>query len=376
MNKILSILAIALLAGGCTKLPHITFNGKVPGLNNAVFLVTDAAGNNIIGDNITNGTFKKDTVLENTGYGSIAINRNGVEGNNEFEVYLEPGEYTIEANADHLERYPKITSSSQMQKELSAYHTLQDGVSFDAELLVKQLQDRIKNFKAYLGANIEYANLQRRLVTATANVNGVKLTAFKAFLKQYPNSVIAPHAMEDLDYASDPAAYNELYNKLSPAAKNSDEGKRIGEKLSKLMKVLPGAEAPTIAGTTPDGKAFDKTKLDKKIYVVDFWKAGNQVSRVNHQDMIKGIINNVNTNKVGFISISLDNKRDWWTKAIADDHLSWPQYSDLKGNESVNATNWVVTTIPTFYLVDGQWHIIERNVQFHNLEKAINQHLQ
>jgi hypothetical protein len=207
-------------------------------------------------------------------------------------------------------------------------------------------------------------------------VNGVKLTAFKEFLKQYPNSVIAPHAMEDLDYASDPAAYNELYNKLSPAAKNTEEGKRVGEKLSKLIKLLPGANAPVIAGTTPDGKAFDKTKLDKKIYVVDFWRAGNQVSRVNHQDMIKGIINNVNTKKVGFISISLDNKRDWWTKAIADDHLSWPQYSDLKGNESANAINWVITTIPTFYLVDGQWRIIERNVQFHNLEKLINQHLQ
>ena len=366
---------MALVAAGCNKPPHITFNGKVPGLNNAVFLVTDAAGNGVIGDNIANGAFKKDTLLENKGYGTLSINRNGVEGTNEFEVYLEPGEYTIEADAAHLERYPKISSVSQIQKELSAYHVLQDDVSSNAEFLVKQLQEKIKNFKAYMGGNAEYANLQRRLNIATANVNGVKLKAFKDFLTQYPNSVMAPHAMEDLDYTSDPAAYNELYQKLSSAAKNTDEGKRVGEKLSKLMKVLPGANAPAIAGTTPDGKAFDQTKLDKKIYVVDFWKAGNQVSRINHQDMLKGIINNVSTKNVGFISVSLDNKRDWWTKAITDDGLTWPQYSDLKGNESANATNWVITTIPTFYLVDGKWRILERNVQFHNLEKSINEHL-
>jgi hypothetical protein len=376
MKKYLLIFIAAIIAAGCTKLPHITFKGNVSGLKDAVFLVTDDAGNSIIGYNITAGTFNKDTVLEKSGYGTMSINRNGVEGTNDFEIYLEPGEYTIEADIAHLERYPKITSASLIQKELSAYHTLQDGVSFDAELLVKQLQNRIKNFKAYLGADIEYAKLQRQLVAATANVNKVKLKAFEAFLRQYPNSVIAPHAMEELDYTSNAAAYNEIYSKLSPAAKNTDEGKRVGEKLSKLMKVLPGANAPAIAGTTPDGKSFDASKLDKKVYVVDFWKAGNQVSRINHQDMLNGIINNVNTKNIGFISISLDDKREWWTKAVTDDHLTWPQYSDLKGNESANAINWVITTIPTFYLVDGQWKIIARDVPFQNLERAINEHLQ
>jgi hypothetical protein len=374
MKRYILLFTAAVMATGCTKLSHITFKGNVAGLKDAVFLVTDDAGNSIIGYNITAGTFKKDTVLEKSGYGTMSINRNGIQGTNEFEVYLEPGEYTVEADIAHLERYPKITSASKMQKELSAYHALQDGVSFDAELAVKQLQDRIKNFKAYLGGNAEYAALQKQLVTATANVNKVKLKAFKDFLKQYPNSVTAPHVMEELDYTSNAAAYNEIYNNLSPAAKNTNEGKRIGEKLSKLMKVLPGANAPAIAGTTPDGKSFDASKLDKKIYVVDFWKAGNQVSRINHQDMLNGIINN--TKNIGFISVSLDDKREWWTKAIADDHLTWPQYSDLKGNESANATNWVITTIPTFYLVDGKWKIIARDVPFQNLERTINEYLQ
>ncbi len=376
MKKFQLLLAASILASGCTKLPHINFIGKAPGLTNAVFLVTDAAGNSIIGDNITAGTFNKDTVLENPGYGTISINRNGEEGTNEFEVYLEPGQYTIEVDTAHLDSYPKITSSSAVQKELSAYNTLQGEGVVKSELLVKQLQDQIKNFKGYLGGNQAYSNLLARLRMAEANVGNVKLKALQEFLKQYPNSVTAARAIEGLDYAANPQAYYKIFEKLSTAAKNSDEGKRVGNKLSKLMKVLPGADAPVISGTTPDGKTFDKAKLDKQVYVVDFWKAGNEVSRVNHQDMLKGLVKNVDSKKVGFISISLDSKRDWWTKAITDDHLTWPQYADLKGNESANAANWVVTTIPAFYLVDGNWRIVERGLQLNGLEGAINKHLQ
>jgi hypothetical protein len=373
MKKSYYLLVTALLAG-CTKMPHITVTGKAPGLTNAVYIVTDSAGNNVMGDNINADTFKKDTVLQNKGYGTLTINRNGNESKNDFEVYLEPGTYNIELDTAHLDRYPKINSSSQTQNEVAAYHGLVDQASANAEMQVSQLQKRIKNFKAYMGSNADYEALHTQLKVATANVSKEKLKAFKKFLQQYPNSVFAARAMERLDYTDDPVAYNEIYKNLGPAAKNTDEGKLIGERLGKLMHVLPGAQAPQIAGTTPDGQAFDPAKLNKQIYIIDFWRAANEVSRYNHQDMIN-LLKNFDSKKVGCISVSLDSKRDWWTKAIADDKLTWPQYADLKGDDSPNAANWVITTIPTIYLVDGRWRIIKRNVPFHQLNAAIKEAL-
>jgi hypothetical protein len=213
-------------------------------------------------------------------------------------------------------------------------------------------------------------------VTANdGDIDKLKLQAFKAFTEKYPNSVSAAHLLADLNYSNDIEAYYTIFNKLSAAAKNSSIGKGIGKRLGLMMKLLPGAEAPGIAGTTPDGKTFDRAKLDKKVYVVDFWKAGNEVSRLNHQEMLRGVAAHVDSKKAGFISVSLDTKRDWWTKAIQDDHLTWPQYADLKGNESANAEQWAITKIPTYYVLDGKWRVIERDVSFSRLEFTVNDYL-
>jgi hypothetical protein len=344
------IFAGALMLASCTtKLPHITFNGNVTGLNDGTFLVTDSAGQNLAGQNITNGTFKIDTILENNGYGSLIIQKTG-EKANPVEVYLEPGQYTIEANVKHLDQYPNIKSSSTIQNDLTAYYTTQDKVIE-------------KKMNSVFG------------VREKLDMDKLKLEAFQSFIKQHPDSKAAAHLMLDLNYQKDAEAYNAIYNKLSADAKNSEEGKFLGDKLGVMMKLLPGATAPIIAGNTPDGKAFDQNQLNKKVYVVEFWKAGNQVSRLNHQDMIKGLVKNVDMNKVGLISISMDTKRDWWTKAITDDKLTWPQYSDLRGDDSANAGRWAITKVPTYYILNSKWQVVQRDVDFSGLEGAINDYL-
>jgi hypothetical protein len=351
MKKYLLLFTAAVMAAGCTKLPKVSFSGKVSGLTNGVFLVTDSANLSVAGQNLTDGVIKVDTVLEHQGYGTLTINKSGTK-DYPVEVYLQEGKYTVEADAQHLDQYPKITSSSPIQTELTAYYTLQD------EMAMKQ-----------------YNKPMSQLTANDGDIDKLKLDVFKAFIEKYPNSTAAAHLMADVNYSNDVKAYYTIFNKLSPAAKNSSIGQGIGKRLGLMMKLLPGAEAPDIAGTTPDGKKFDRTKLDKKVYVLDIWKAGNQVSRLNHQEMVNGVARNVDGGKVGFISISLDSKRDWWTKAIQDDKLSWPQYSDLKGNESANAELWAVTKIPTYYLLDSKWHVIERDVTMTRLEFTISDYL-
>jgi hypothetical protein len=373
--KLYYLLAVALLAAGCNKPSRLTISGKAAGLNNAVFSVTDVAGENIVGENITNGAFSGDVMLEHPGYGSFSINQNGAEQKNVFEVYLEPGKYDVDVDAAKLNDYPKITSASKIQQELSAYYALQNEMSGEAAKVVNVYNKKAKTIDPAAVSAQEYRELLNRLADANVKLEEVKLEALKAFVAKNPESTVTAHLMNNLDYKAAPAAFNNLYSKLSTEAKNSDEGKEIGAKLALLMKLLPGAVAPTISGTSPDGKKFDAGKLDKKLYVVDFWKAGNDLSRKNHKDMMEGVMRNYSGKQVGFISISLDNKHDWWTKAIADDHLTWPQYSDLKGNESENAKNWMITTIPMFYLVDGKWRVVARDVEFSRLDFNIKESL-
>lgn len=78
---------------------------------------------------------------------------------------------------------------------------------------------------------------------------------------------------------------------------------------------------------------------------------------------------------LGLISISLDHKRDWWINAIQEDKLTWPQYSDMKGNESLNGLNWNITHLPTYCLVDSKWRIVENDLEWTELPITVNRYL-
>ncbi|WP_295767390.1 thioredoxin-like domain-containing protein [uncultured Mucilaginibacter sp.] len=351
MKKYLYLFAIAILTCSCTKLPHITVNGRVEGLKDGVINIVDISGNSIAGQNITDGTVKIDTAFENPGYGVIVINKNG-DKPQEADVYLEAGEYTINADAGHLERYPAIKSSSALQNELTAFYTTQDEVFLKTQ-----------------------GKVASQVKQGDADIDGLKLKAFKQFIDKNPNSNAAAHLMLKMNYERDVEGYYSIFQKLNAGVKATEEGLFLQKKLSGMMKLLPGKDAPLVAGTTPNGKKFDKSALDKKVYVLDFWKAGNKVSRLNHQDMLSGMVKSLNPVKVGFVSISLDNKKDWWTKAIADDKLNWTQYSDLKGDESDNAEAWAIIRIPTYYILNGKWQVIERDVTYDRIEFVVNDYL-
>jgi hypothetical protein len=80
-------------------------------------------------------------------------------------------------------------------------------------------------------------------------------------------------------------------------------------------------------------------------------------------------------NKLGIVSVSLDTRQDWWTDAVKQDNLTWPQVCDLKGDDSPNATNWSISTIPTYYLLDGNWKIVVPNIPINRLNFEVNDYI-
>jgi hypothetical protein len=319
-------------------------------------------------------------MLEQPGYYTMTISNDKVKGiGTPFEIYLEPGSYEITTDVNDATVYPKITSASPIQHELSVYYnavtTLNSNYYRNERMkLVAQVLIRLPKE--------QLMELAKKMQTAQETHNGeipeeTNKTILKEFIKQNPHSLAAVHLMAGMEFNTDAAAFYTLYNSLANETKNTDEGKALGKKLSILAKLVTGGAAPTIAGTTPDGKPFNVAGLNKKIYLVEFWKAANDVSRLNHSaadvtNMLSGI---PGKKDFGMISISLDEKRDWWTSAIKDDKMNWPQYSDLKGNDSPNAANWAITRIPTYYLVDGSWHIIARDVPRMEVPVDVNEYL-
>ena len=60
----------------------------------------------------------------------------------------------------------------------------------------------------------------------------------------------------------------------------------------------------------------------------------------------------------------MDNSREAWLKAIADDGLVWPNHvSDLKGWTSSGGKTYGITSIPATVLIDRDGNIIARNLR-------------
>ena len=374
--KYIPFFLLFFMVTACVKTHQIEFEGKVSGVKDGVFIIKTTGDSTVYGENIKDGKFIiAERQLKYPDYYSMSIIDNDNKSNQPpFEIYLEDGKYSIETEKGKLSQYPKIISSSKLQQELSAYYVLYERLidEFISESK-KQKQDVISE-----GSNLSkdaYLTLLSNIGTTAGKLKDIGFLALGQYAKAYPQSVIGPHIMAKLDYETDPIAYNNLYNTFSTAAKNTDEGKELGVKLSHLVKLVEGAKAPVIYGKTLDGKPFDQGKINNKVILVDFWRADNEISRRNHQIMIDFLKTFKNPEKFGIVSVSIDSKLDWWITAVNEDHITWTQVSDLKGDDTPNAVNWSIAKIPTYFLVNSNWEIINKDLSITRLDFEVNDYL-
>jgi hypothetical protein len=368
------VVFIALLFAGC-KSNDIEFNGVAPGLSSGTIIIKDAANNPVYTANIEAGKFHINKQrLTLPGYYDFVILLGSVAKPYKFDIYLEPGTYTIKLDKDKLNNYPVINStSSAIQNQTTAYYTLADGMTNDLRQTVRDLHIKLNGPEARTSLDV-YNELAAKLQATKRQIANENIKALSQFVDRNPENIVAPHLMVKLNYMDAPEDFNKVYQKLSAAAKNTDEGKEIGSKLDGMTKLAAGAPAPPIVGTTPDGKPVDLRAMHKKIILVEFWRSDSELSRKCHEAMVLNPL--PGGNNLGIVSVSFDTKRDVWLKTIKDEKLSWTQVSDLQGNDSPNVNNWGVTSVPLYCLIDDKGNLIERDLSFSNLAFLISNYLE
>lgn len=226
-----------------------------------------------------------------------------------------------------------------------------------AGVLYKQLDSIGKGDRTLV--NKEFDKLNLRLIDSV-----------EIFVKKYPSSPVTAFVITDrfVNYPN-PEKAKSTYAALSQTGKNTLYGLELGQSIRIAEKTGIGV-SPDFTLPNQQGKLVKLSDFKGKVVLVDFWASWCVPCRNENPNLTKAY---AKYHDKGFeiISISLDNNRESWLKAIADDKLVWLHLSDLKAWKSDLVVDYGIKSIPMSFLVDRSGKIIAKDLRGDSLEKKL-----
>lgn len=124
-----------------------------------------------------------------------------------------------------------------------------------------------------------------------------------------------------------------------------------------LNKPAPDFTLPDVAGTP-----VTLSSLKGKYVLVDFWASWCAPCRAENPNVVKAY-QQFNNKNFTILGVSLDQKKEAWTKAIQEDGLTWTHVSDLKFWSSIVVPIYDIQGIPYNVLLDPNGVVVAENLR-------------
>ncbi len=262
-------------------------------------------------------------------------------------------------------------------KSLPATYTVKG--SKDAEVLrqLTQVMDGSKTQLEDLGKRYNAAGQagktdeMKAVEKEYAAIQGSNNAQLKGLIRKNATSVVSGFAVgaflnpeEDFQFADSVAAVQRKANPGSPFTKE------LTARLEPMRATAQGAMAPEINLATPEGKPLALSSLRGKYVLLDFWASWCGPCRQENPNVVKAY-NKFKDKGFTIYSVSLDQDKGKWLKAIETDGLTWYHVSDLAGWNSTGGAAYGVKAIPQSFLIDPQGHIIAKNLRGEALDTKL-----
>lgn len=131
---------------------------------------------------------------------------------------------------------------------------------------------------------------------------------------------------------------------------------------------------PEIYLPNTKGDSISLNATNGKYILINFWASWSEES-LNKNLVYKNIYAKYHSKGFEIYQVSLDTKKENWTKAIQFDQLPWINVIDLNGRLSYYAKIYNVKKLPTSFLINPDGEIIMSNPSKEQLESTFNYNL-
>ena len=354
MRKLLlSIVAASMTLAACNAQSGYKVTGTVEGMPDGKAIIATVNGSSLdtlAKADVKNGSFEfTGNVSEPTGAYIMVIGQRGA-----IPFMLENANITISAGQAGL-----TVTGSEGQKIYDQFMAINTTTQQEAMKLQQEYQ-------AANGDQAKMQAVQEAYAKLMTDAQAKETELIKANPDSYVSTFVIVSSMGQMEYEQ----LKERYNLLGEKAKASAQGKAIAAQIAKLESTAIGQIAPNFTITTPEGESISLYDIKGKVKLIDFWASWCGPCRGENPHVVE-IYKEYHPKGLEIFGVSLDNNKEAWVKAIADDGLVWKHGSDLKGWQSAPAQLYSVSGIPHTVLLDENNKIIAKNLRGDELKQKI-----
>ena len=276
-------------------------------------------------------------------------------------VFINDGDTNIDIQIDlNNEASPfKITGSTASNHLIQYFHKVE-------ELQKKYLFPLEPKLKAALKSN------DQSLIEAVEKEHQENLVIFAQTLYQEISNMGSSLAVfaiiRTLDFNKYLKYIEVMEKQFSKGRPHSSFNTKIQEWIKDAKRLAIGANAPEIIlSITKDNQLQKLSSLKGKLTLVDFWASWCLPCRKENREL-KPLYEQYHAKGFEIWSISTDEKRAAWERALQKDGLTW--LNSLVTDKKIEET-YQVLSLPTNFLIDAQGRIIAKNIKAKDLEEYL-----